>query len=128
MSKYTRIELFMKFAFHNGLETSRIHSSLEGTVIALCFMIVIGASVQVFWLKGHRPAVVFCFCQVLLQFLAMQLLSGSSSLSSLSPALQKEKMHGNLIAQFMLFCSAYGAYYEVLQQKVEGYVHISTNI
>ena len=55
MSKYTRIKLF---AFHNGLETSRIHSSLEGTVIALCFMIVIGASVQVFWLKGHRPAVV----------------------------------------------------------------------
>ena len=34
------------------------------------------------------------------------------------PALQKEKMHGKLIAQFMLFCSAYGAYYEVLQQKV----------
>ena len=48
----------MKFAFHNSLETSRIHSSLEGTVIALCFMIVIGASVQVFWLKGHRPAIV----------------------------------------------------------------------
>ena len=48
----------MKFAFHNGLETSRIHSSLEGTVIALCFMIVMGASVQEFWLKGHRPAIV----------------------------------------------------------------------
>ena len=48
----------MKFALHNGLETSRIHFSLEGTVFALCFMIVIGAQFFVLWLKGHRPAIV----------------------------------------------------------------------
>ena len=48
----------MKSAFHrihNGLVKSRIH---KGTVIALCIMIVMGVSFQVFWLKGHRPAIV----------------------------------------------------------------------